>query len=222
MLRIRLLLTAALVSFLGGCATSPSSIVEGPTSAAPAPVVAEPALPGSIYVASQHRPLFEGYRARRVGDLLTLVISEKAAVDKKSANTSTREGDANIGIGQFFTTPLATLGRLGVNGESEINSANKDQGSASSTFSTRLGVSVVEVLPNGNLRVAGEKQLGLDRGTEFIRFSGLVSPQAIGPGNVILSSSVADARIEYRTNTQIDRAVLTNFLNRFFFSLLLL
>lgn len=222
MIRIRLLLTAALVSMLSACATTPSTIVDGPTTAPPAAPVAEAALPGGIFVASQHRPLFEGYRARRVGDLLTLVISEKAAVDKKSANTSARDGDASIGIGQFFTAPMATLGRLGVSGESELNSATKDQGSASSTFSTRLGVSVVEVLSNGNLRVAGEKQLGLDRGTEYIRFSGVVSPQAIGPGNVILSSSVADARVEYRTNTQVDRAVLTDFLNRFFFSLLLL
>jgi len=59
------------------------------------------------------------------------------------------------------------------------------------------------VLPNGNLVVSGEKQVALDKGTEFIRFSGVVNPDTISLGNTVPSTKVADARIEYRTNTKI-------------------
>ena len=58
-------------------------------------------------------------------------------------------------------------------------------------------MTVIEVLPNGNLLVAGEKQIGINQGTEFIRFSGVVNPVTIQAGNTVSSTKVADARIEY-------------------------
>jgi len=79
-------------------------------------------------------------------------------------------------------------------------------------------VTVIEVLPNGNLVVAGEKQIGLDKGTEYIRLSGVVQPDTILAGNNVSSSRVADARIEYRTNTNFDKAEMMNWMGRFFLS----
>ena len=70
------------------------------------------------------------------------------------------------------------------------------------TFRLPLGktsntVTVLEVLPNGNLNVAGEKRLAVGHEEEVIRFGGIVSPSTL-QGNSVLSSQVADARIEYR------------------------
>ena len=83
-----------------------------------------------------------------------------------------------------------------------------------------MGVTVIEVLANGNLLVSGEKQIGLDRGAEFVRFSGVVPLASIGIGNIVSSTQVADAKIEYRTNTQIDQSQLSSMMNRFFYSML--
>jgi flagellar L-ring protein precursor FlgH len=83
-----------------------------------------------------------------------------------------------------------------------------------------MGVTVVEVLANGNLIVAGEKQIAMNKGTEFIRFSGMVNPDSITTGNNVLSTAVADARVEYRTNSKIDRAEMNSMVSRFFLSLL--
>jgi len=81
-------------------------------------------------------------------------------------------------------------------------------------------VTVVEVLDSGNLVVQGEKQIGYDKGSDFIRFSGVVSPLLIAKGNMISSTQVADARIEYRTNTQVDQSVIASMMNRLFYSIL--
>jgi flagellar L-ring protein precursor FlgH len=79
---------------------------------------------------------------------------------------------------------------------------------------------VIDVLPNGNLLVSGEKQIAFDRGAEFIRFSGVVNPDTIAAGNTVSSSQVADARVEYRTNSRIDKADIMSQLTRFFLSAL--
>ncbi|WP_217619556.1 flagellar basal body L-ring protein FlgH, partial [Achromobacter sp. GbtcB20] len=78
------------------------------------------------------------------------------------------------------------------------------------------GATVTEVLSNGNLIVAGEKQVAMNKGIEFIRFSGMVSPDTIQTGNVVSSTVVADARVEYRTNSRIVRAEVDSMMSRFF------
>ena len=90
--------------------------------------------------------------------------------------------------------------------------------SSSNNFSGTIAVTVIDVLPNGNLVVGGEKQVSLDHGVEFVRFSGVVNPDYIALGNTISSTRVADARVEYRTNSRIDAAQITSILARFFLS----
>ena len=81
-----------------------------------------------------------------------------------------------------------------------------------------MGLTVLDVLPNGNLVVSGEKQISLDKSIEYIRFSGVVSPETI-VGNTVSSTQVADARVEYRTNSHYDTAELMSELARFVQSL---
>jgi flagellar L-ring protein precursor FlgH len=79
---------------------------------------------------------------------------------------------------------------------------------------------VVDVLPNGNLIIAGEKQIAMNKGTEFIRISGMVNPDNITSTNTVASTAIADARVEYRTNTHLDKTELQSMASRFFLSLL--
>ncbi|CDG81881.1 flagellar basal body L-ring protein FlgH [Janthinobacterium agaricidamnosum] len=201
---------------LSGCAVTPTSIVQLPTTSR-APVT-DPVLPanGAIFQASAYRPAFEDRRARLVGDTLTIAITERTNAVKAGASSGNKSGSVG------FTTPGLAQGRFGgtvsANGSSKF--ADGDNQSASNTFNGTIGVTVVEVLPNGNLIVAGEKQIAMNKGIEFIRFSGMVNPDTIGSGNVVPSTQVADARVEYRTNSQIDRAEMASMASRFFLSLL--
>jgi flagellar L-ring protein precursor FlgH len=79
-------------------------------------------------------------------------------------------------------------------------------------------VTVIEVLPSGNLVVSGEKQIGINQGSEFVRFSGVVSPNRISVGNVISSSQVADMRVEYRGNGYVDEAQTLGWFQRILLS----
>jgi flagellar L-ring protein precursor FlgH len=107
-----------------------------------------------------------------------------------------------------------------INASAATKYADGDTQTASNAFTGTIGVTVSEVLPNGNLIVVGEKQVAMNKGIEFIRFSGMVNPDTIQPGNTVSSTLVADARVEYRTNSQIDRAEMTSMMSRFFQSLL--
>jgi flagellar L-ring protein precursor FlgH len=210
----RLTLLALLA--LAGCSTAPTSIVKGPTSARPMLADAGASADGAIYNANTYRPMFEDRRARHIGDLLTINITERTSAVKAGASSGNKSGSVSFGA------PGILQSRLGgtVSASSATKFADGDNQSASNTFSGTIGVTVSEVLPNGNLIVVGEKQVAMNKGTEFIRFSGMVSPDTIQPGNVVSSTLVADARVEYRTSSQIDRAEMNSMLSRFFQSLL--
>ena len=201
---------------LAGCSATPTSIVQQPTSNRPMMVQTAPPTNGAIYNAATYRPMFEDRRARQIGDLLTINIVEKTAAVKAGASSGNKSGSVS------FAVPGPLQGRIG--GNVAVNGATKfadgDNQSASNTFTGTIGVTVTEVLPNGNLIVAGEKQVAMNKGVEFIRFSGMISPDTIQPGNYVSSTVVADARVEYRTNSQIDRAEMTAMVSRFFQSLL--
>ena len=213
---MKLLTSFAALLLLAGCATAPSTIVQGPTSARPMLVETTPGSDGAIYNAGSYRPMFEDRRARHIGDLLTINISERTTANKNGASSGNKTGSAE------FKAPSVLAGKIGANVglESGIKYADGDTQSASNNFTGTLGVTVTEVLPNGNLIVAGEKQVAMNKGTEFIRFSGMVSPDTIQPGNIVSSTVVADARVEYRTNSRLDRAEVTSMLSRFFLSML--
>ena len=79
-----------------------------------------------------------------------------------------------------------------------------------------ITATVVEVLANGNLVIAGEKQIGIRRNSEVLKFTGVVDPAQIQPGNVISSTQVADARLDYRGGGYIEEAQVKGWLSRFF------
>ena len=87
---------------------------------------------------------------------------------------------------------------------------------AKNTFSGTITVTVQNVMINGNLKVIGEKQIAINQGTEFIRFSGVVNPRTISGNNTVISTQVADARIEYVGNGYIDEAQTMGWLQRLF------
>lgn len=203
---------------LAGCGTTPSTIVEHPTTARPQAQAAHAADNGAIYQAAAYRPLFEDRRARHVGDVLTIVINEKTQAGKQASSNASKTSAVDSSISAVAGLPLKTFQGMGVNAEASNEYADKSALNSSNTFSGSVSVTVIEVLPNGNLIVAGEKQIALDKGVEYIRLSGVVQPDTIQAGNTVSSAKVADARIEYRTSAKFDSAEVMGWLGRFFLS----
>jgi flagellar L-ring protein precursor FlgH len=211
-----------LAGSLAACALpKPSSIIEKPTSARPEPARAVPApAHGAIFNAAAYKPLFEDRLARRVGDMLFITIQEKTTAGKAASSDSSKKATAEAGIPTLAKLLLKPLQGVEVSANSDLKFEDGSNISSSNNFSGSLAVTVVEVLSNGYLVVAGEKQVALDKGIEYVRFSGVVNPDMIQAGNRVSSAQVADARIEYRTSTNIDAAEVTQWLARFFLSVL--
>ncbi|MCX8583716.1 flagellar basal body L-ring protein FlgH [Gilliamella sp. B2865] len=211
---------------LVGCSQLPKkALVEGQTSIVPQmPEIVNSS--GSIYQASQpssfgYQPMFEDRRPRNIGDVLTIVLQENVSASKSSSINAGRNGGVNLGVKTVphFLDGLVGRGKV----DTDISGSNDFKGSgganAKNTFSGTITVTVQDVMINGNLKVIGEKQIAINQGTEFIRFSGVVNPRTISGNNTVISTQVADARIEYVGNGYIDEAQTMGWLQRLFFNL---
>jgi len=209
---------------LGGCAQIPREpLVQQPMSAR-ADLQVRPAGPanGSIYrTGFGTQAFFEDRRPRNTGDILTIVVSENINASKNSGAEASRSGSASSVLG---VVPKL-LGGL-ISGDLDATASGKNamssKGGANSknTFNGVITVTVVEVLSNGNLLVSGEKQMLINQGTEFIRFSGVVNPRTVSTSNTVPSTLVADARIEYSAKGYIDEAQTMGWLQRAFLNVL--
>lgn len=213
-----LLLTGIL---LAGCVTTtPSTAIHQPMTVRPEARTAVAPANGSIYNIATARPLFEDRRARLVGDTLTINITEKTAAAKKSDTKADRTNDMSIGVPTIVGLPLKGFQGTTLSANSNTAFEGSGENTSSNNFTSTLTVTVIEVYPNGNLLVSGEKQIGLKEGEEFIRFSGVVNPITISAANTVSSTQVADARIEYKANGFLDSAQVMGWLGRFFLSFL--
>lgn len=214
---------------LSGCAVTPTSIVKQPTTARAYDTPTAAANSGAIYSANGYHPLFEDRRARYVGDIVTINIAENTSATKAAGSSSSKDGSVDFSTNAPIkdNVPIAggLIGKLpfgklsSFSGSSANSAADKAAENASNVFTGSITATVVEVLPNGYLVVSGEKQVAFDKGTEFVRFSGVVNPDTITQGNFVTSNKIADARIEYRTNTKIDAASVVSMFARFFLSM---
>ncbi|MEQ4538694.1 MAG: flagellar basal body L-ring protein FlgH [Billgrantia sp.] len=214
-------MVAMAVLALGGCAQVPRASVVGEQEqiniAEPPPRVAN----GSIYQAQRgSQPLFEDRRPRMVGDILTIVLDEQVSASKNSRSNAERSASAGLSFDQQ-SDALNALANLGFDVSAAGNSGFSGGGGsqASNSMTGTITVSVLEVMHNGNLRVRGEKQIAINQGVEFIRFSGVVNPRTITGQNTVPSTSVADARIEYVGNGYISEAQHMGWLQRFFLNI---
>ena len=137
--------------------------------------------------------LFSDNKARRVGDTLTVVITETGAASSVAATKTAKTETLNYGPG--FGPLLFNLKTFGATGG--INSNASGSTTRTDNLSASIGVTVKEVLPNGNLVVEGKRRVGMNAETQEITLSGVVRPSDISPSNTIASPLVADAQIKY-------------------------
>ncbi|MBV5285877.1 MAG: flagellar basal body L-ring protein FlgH [Methyloversatilis sp.] len=208
-------------AMLAGCVTTtPPTAVHQPMSVRPEPRPQYQTNAGAIFQPGAVRPLFEDRRARMVGDTLVINLSERTQAAKKSSSSADRSQDIEVSVPRIAGVPLKGAQGIGVQANSENVFAGKGASSADNNFTGTITVTVIEVLPNGNLLVSGEKKVAINQGDEYIRFSGVVNPTQVTAANTVQSTQVADARIEYRATGYIDEAQVMGWLGRFFLSFL--
>lgn len=174
---------------------------------------------GAIYQEQNHRALFEDLRARRPGDLITVILEEQTNAAKNASTNASRSSDVDIAAPQILDSGATFNGSPAAVG---LSSSNGFSGSGDSTQSNSLfgniTARVTYIEPNGNLHVHGEKQLTLNSGLEIIQVSGVVRPADLTPDNTVLSTLIADANIVYSGKGLIADNNRAGWLTRFFAS----
>ncbi|WP_239923497.1 flagellar basal body L-ring protein FlgH [Agaribacterium haliotis] len=215
-------LSAIALVLLNGCVVQAPPVPDDPYYA---PVMRAHDIPaqannGSLYRQNVALDLFGDRKAKRIGDILTIVLQENTSANKSANIEITKDNElattaANGGT-VLGTTPglgnMSLVTDLGMEreftGESDADQSNSLRGS--------ISVTVIDVYPNGTLLVRGEKWITLNRGDEFIRISGLIRPDDISPSNTVMSTKIANARIQYAGTGEFADAQQMGWASRFF------
>jgi flagellar L-ring protein precursor FlgH len=158
---------------------------------------------GSIWQANSSS-LTEDFKARRKGDIVTILIVETASASKAAKTDTSRATTVNAGIPNFMGLESAgilknNLGDLSKLINASIDSKYAGAGSTSrqETLNATISAKVIDVLSNGNLLIEGRRNIKVNNEDQIIIVEGTVRPSDIGPDNIVSSSFVADARISY-------------------------
>jgi len=210
----------AAVALLGGCSFMyPQVEISEPTAAMPQPRPAPAPVNGSIFQAANYRPLFEDHRARLVGDTLVVQIVEKVSASQKSTSSIDKQSSISGSVSALpGVNATKILGRAEATGSMGNTFGGKGATENTNDFSGTITVTVRDVLPNGHLIIAGEKQIGVNANVDVLRFSGQVDPRAIQPGNSVQSAQIANVRLEHRGRGAQADAQAVGWLQRVFMS----
>ena len=210
---LNLMLGSLVVASLTGCGSTTPERFERMSY--------EPAYPVNIPKATQptngslYQPgamtLFDDSRAHRIGDIITIKLAESISANKKDQSSYNRSKNVDYGIATPFnvTKPNGIIGDvvgavtapfdgLGLGYGSENSFTGAADVKQNSTLDGLIAVTVVEVIPNGNLVIRGEKWITIHDGEEVVQFGGIIRPEDIQPDNTIESSKVADVRLVYK------------------------
>ncbi len=173
---------------------------------------------GSIYQQGRAVRLFEDSKAFRIGDLLSITLSESTNASKSAATTTAKDDSVSMGAGTLLGITPTLKGQSILNNslEGQREFTGTGDSAQSNSLSGEITVMVVDIYPNGNLLVRGEKILGLNQGSEFIRIAGIVRPQDVSANNEVLSGKLANSRIYYGGGGVIAEANTKGWLSRFF------
>lgn len=198
MMTRRLELFVLLPLLLSACSTPLPKREPSFSPVAPADLRPPPNSTGGIYQAGYDVRLFEDPTARRVGDVLTVTLNEQTNSSQRTKNKDEKKDSVSISLPTLFGLgSLLFGGDMSTAMESEKKFNGNGDNSQNNVLRGAITVTVVEVLPNGNLKIRGEKRIGLNQGDEFVRLSGIVRPADISSNNMIDSQKIADATFMY-------------------------
>ncbi|MBI2511283.1 MAG: flagellar basal body L-ring protein FlgH [Opitutae bacterium] len=203
--------------------------VAGPSGLAAAALIALLALgaadarAASLWTADAGpRGMFADRKASRSGDILTIVVIESVAATNTQSKSSTRKSAVEDAVGQFiFSVAASKLGThngelpsTNITGKGDYSGGGQTVNNQS--LSSRAAVLVTDVMPNGNLVIEGVRVVTFSGETQYVVLHGLVRPDDIAADNTILSSNIADARVEFVTEGALTDAQKRGWLSKLY------
>ncbi len=219
MKRLQNLCVVLLMVLASGCVVNPpprpGDPYYAPTASVPTPTPAATA--GSLYQGSRSMSLYTDAKARNVGDIITIMLTERTVSSKSSGVTVNKDSSTSLPAGTLLgMSPTLDGNPLDTNVSQEREFSGDAGADQSNSLSGNIAVTVADVLPNGNLVVRGEKWMTLNRGDEFIRVSGILRPEDISPQNTVPSTRLANAQISYSGSGELASSQSMGWLSRFF------
>ncbi|WP_281718083.1 flagellar basal body L-ring protein FlgH [Pandoraea apista] len=187
-----LTMLASTGAVLSGCASP--QVTATPMAVMPMPRVANVQTGGSIYQSNTATNWFETPVAHRIGDLLTIAVSENSSGSSKSQSDTSRNASVTAKSAKADGAD-SVLERWFNIGQQASSFKGNGSNTSSSALTGTIAVAIVEVLPNGAYVVGGEKQVMQGRNIETFRFTGVVNKFDITSGNVVPSSKVGQAKV---------------------------
>lgn len=203
--------------FVSACSGTPPKPDPDFAPAAPAAMKAPQQTNGSIYQNRFAIALFEDRRARQVGDIINIVLTESTQSSKNAKTNLAKTNEVTLNNPTIMGGAAAAgSGTLEMGFDTEHAFDGSGSSSQSNSLSGNIAVTVMEILPNGNMKVRGEKLLTLNQGSEHIRLSGIVRAIDVRSDNTVLSTQVANARISYGGTGALADSNRNGWLSQFF------
>lgn len=179
-----------------------------------------PGSEGSVYKSGYGLALFEDLKARRVGDIITVLLVERTDASKNASTNTSKSSDVDTGSPVVAGRPVTDDGIQVLNNTiaAERDFTGEGDSTQSNSLDGSVSVTVAQVLANGNLYVRGQKRITLNQGEEFIQITGIVRPNDVSTANTVLSTRMADAQITYSGKGAIASSNKPGWLTRFFSS----
>jgi flagellar L-ring protein precursor FlgH len=171
----------------------------------------------SIYQSGTGWLLLEDLKARRIGDMLTVVLEEETDAEKKAETDAAKKTGVDISGTTLLGEDLSLNGNtIATDLQSDYSFDGGGESTQSNSLTGSVTVTVVDVQVNGNLSVQGEKWIHINQGEEYIRLRGIVRPIDINADNTISSVRVADAQIQYSGDSTFNDSNEMGWLAKFF------
>ncbi len=162
-----------------------------------------PQTAGSLWTESRGG-LFQDLKGRTVGDIVTVVIVENASASKEATTETDRTSSMSAGINKLFglENDIGNINSF-IDPTSLVDATTTNEFSGTGKTERKenlvatLTTQVIEVLPNGNLRIEGNKTVTVNSETQIVKLSGIVRPSDISPRNLVDSKNILNARIAY-------------------------
>ncbi|CCO23985.1 flagellar basal body L-ring protein FlgH [Maridesulfovibrio hydrothermalis] len=190
-----------------GCSPVKQAPTPMPVMTPPAQYQAEPVdNPGSLFTSTDSEYLFDDNRARRIGDIVVVTVTEKSSGKHTSNSKAEKENTTGLDVTNFYGGILGAIDPFDLKGsagtspmiKSSMSNKFKSTGEAKneSNLSASVACRVVRILPGNVMQIEGARQVRINDETQVLVVRGLLRQRDIGPGNTVQSSYLADAHIE--------------------------
>jgi flagellar L-ring protein precursor FlgH len=218
------LITLSLALTLAACSTVTPERDVFPNDPDFAPVSSQsleapPSNTGSLFQPRYSIGLYTDQQATKVGDIITVIFDEQYQSSKSAETSADKSSNNSMSVPNVLGT-VPGWKNLTMDSETanDRQFSGKGEADRSNSLSGQISVTVSDILPNGVLRIRGEKWLTLSEGDEYIRISGMIRPQDITPDNTVASSKVADARISFGGRGNLNNSTKQGWADRIFMS----